>query len=162
MRFTILSATIPLSRELRDSLREIHARFLEALANRVRAPGPERLARLVRRLVETASSQESEGAGGPAAGQRDAAPASGANSRELLAARAHFFLATDVAKLWLPGLEAAAACDLPSRRELSVLDLHAGLGTATAGIMLLLAASGYKGRVRSVLTEHDPASAGIA
>jgi len=146
MRLPIQSASLPLSGELKEALRKVHAAFLEALAVAVRAPAPEKLARLVRELTGKGD------AGDDPDPERAAPPRL---TREHLSARAHFFLATDVAKLWLPGTEALAVCDLLSRKEISILDLHAGLGTATAGIALLLAASGFRGRMNATLVHED-------
>lgn len=128
---------------MRDSLHATHRAFVEALEKRVKAPGPERLARLVRELSTRGEGPEP-------------------STREHLAARAHFFLTTDVAKLWQPGLEAVSACELLSRKEISVLDLHAGLGTATAGMALLLAAVGFRGRLKATLSETDSTLSGMA
>jgi ribosomal protein RSM22 (predicted rRNA methylase) len=88
----------------------------------------------------------------------------GIAAARLLPARLGFSFARDVPK------GAAAAAELihagrlaiPADRPLSVLDLGAGLGATTWGLVRALAAAGQGGEVSAVLVDHDSSALAVA
>lgn len=144
MRFQIESARIPFPRPIWDELVQLHLCFLEAFARLKPPPSPEKLARQAAHLSLI---------------YNDLSPEISYNRPEHAEARLHFFMPTDIPKIWGPVNELAKLLDLRERTDLSVLDLGAGAGTASVGIILLLAALGYKGKLNLTLVEPDKAVA---
>jgi hypothetical protein len=142
MRPTITAARPPFSRELYDLLREHHARFDEVFHRLLPAPNPERLARQARQLSEI---------------YNHLAPQNPYGRPELADARLHFFMPTDIAKVWGPLVELLPALDPASLKRLSILDLGGGTGTGTVAASMALAAAGFRGQAESVIVEPDAA-----
>jgi SAM-dependent methyltransferase len=77
--------------------------------------------------------------------------------RALLDARRHFFMPTDLPKVWIPLAEHLVVNPgLLQKPRISVLDLGAGAGACASGLLLYLGACGYKGTVQLRLDEPDP------
>lgn len=80
--------------------------------------------------------------------------------KDQLQARLHFYLPTDIPKLWLPLFEALEATGLQERKRLEILDLGAGAGTASIGASLVLQQRGFAGALQFDLVEPDRLLAG--
>ncbi|HEU4409854.1 MAG TPA: thiamine phosphate synthase [Polyangiaceae bacterium] len=125
---------------------------LAALAAARGFPGPgepKRLGPLVRRLSELYNA--------------GAAPA-GAERGRLLAARLGFSFARDVPKAAAAVAELVLSGSLgfAPGEPLRVLDLGAGLGAATWGVVRALAAAGLEGRVEATLVDADAEALALA
>ncbi|HVV87097.1 MAG TPA: small ribosomal subunit Rsm22 family protein [Kofleriaceae bacterium] len=96
-----------------------------------------------------------------------AVPIAGRAAAADLAARALFFTIADVAKPWLPLGELADGL-LPAPEgflagdELRLLDVGAGCGAMTLGVLAFLAARDRPPRVRATLIDRDAAALAIA
>jgi len=128
-------------------LADLHGAFVDALQRRVPPPAPERLARDAGVVSAIYNSFLDE----RAAGRPD-----------LSDARLHYFMPTDLAKTWLPFGELAGALELDRRKMISILDLGAGTGTASIGLMLMLSRLGFAGKVSLTLVEPDRTVARLA
>lgn len=125
---------------------------LAALAASRGFPGPgepKRLGPLVRRLSEVYNA--------------GAAPA-GPERGRLLAARLGFSFARDVPKAAaaVAELVLSGALAFESGEPLRLLDLGAGLGAATWGVVRALAAAGLEGRVEATLVDADAEALALA
>jgi SAM-dependent methyltransferase len=96
--------------------------------------------------------------------QLSAAYNAGARAPEQLAARLGFSFARDVPKAAgaVRELVATGALALQRGRALRVLDLGAGLGAATWGLVRALDAAGQSGRVHARLVDDEPAALALA
>lgn len=147
MRRTILSATPPLYHDHWAELSELHREFVGALQRRVPPPTAERLARdagIVSAIYNSFIDERSQ------------------NRPDLSAARLHYFMPTDLTKIWLPVGELADSLDLHRRKMLSILDLGAGTGTASIGLVMLLSKLGFQGKLSLTLVEPDRTVARLA
>lgn len=72
-----------------------------------------------------------------------------------LAARLRFFLPRDLYKLWSPLSELWTLAKLPRREPLRVLDLGAGLGTSTLGVLSFAAHVGAAAKVEVTACDRD-------
>ena len=147
MRCTIQSASPPLYQGHWTDLADLHRAFVDALQLLVPPPPPERLARdagVVSAIYNSFLDEQ-------AAGRPD-----------LSDARLHYFMPTDLAKIWLPFGELAGALELPRRKMISILDLGAGTGTASIGLVMLLAKLGFEGKLSLTLVEPDRTVARLA
>ncbi|MBM4372811.1 MAG: hypothetical protein FJ098_14250, partial [Deltaproteobacteria bacterium] len=135
---------VPLSEEQKNPLKEAFHGFLDAwhAAEDHPAPAATVLVEAVRRLSEIYTARREE---------------SPFRNRRLLQARLHFFMPTDIPKIWLPlGELMARRPELLERPVLRLLDLGAGAGTASLGALVLLKVLGYRGTVRITAVEPDP------
>jgi len=147
MRRTILSATPPLYLDHWDDLAAMHRAFVDALQRRAPPPPPERLARdagVVSAIYNSFIDERS------------------ANRPDLSDARLHYFMPTDLTKIWLPFGELASAVGVQRRKMLSILDLGAGTGTASIGLVMLLSKLGFQGKLSLTLVEPDRTVARLA
>ncbi len=142
MRPTIKSAIPPISIELYDELRSLHGRFMEVFSRHNPPPHPEPLAKQARKLSEVYNRL---------------APGRPYGRPELADARLHFFMPTDIVKLWGPLLELFATLPLQGRKHLSILDLGGGTGTGCVSAAMVLSALGFEGRVEFTVVEPDNA-----
>ncbi len=142
MRPTIQTAVPPISTQTYDELRLLHGQFMEVFTRLVPPPHPVRLATQARRLSEV---------------YNHLAPGNPYGRPELADARLHFFMPTDIVKLWGPLLELAATLPMPGRKHLSILDLGGGTGTGCVSAAMVLAALGFTGRVDFTVVEPDTA-----
>jgi hypothetical protein len=142
MRPTIKSAKPPITVETYDELRTLHAKFMEVFTRHVPPPHADRLATQAKRLSEV---------------YNQLAPGRPYGRPELADARLHFFMPTDIVKLWGPLLELMATLPLANRKQLSILDLGGGTGTGCVSAALVLAALGFEGRVEFTVVEPDNA-----
>lgn len=107
---------------------------------------PEKLGRAVREVSNIYNRLVHK----PAAGRRD-----------LALARLHFFMPTDLPKVWLPLGELLPHMELDKRKELWLLDLGGGAGTVTAGLVLLLELMGFAGTLNVTQVEPDGVVGGL-
>jgi len=141
MRFPIEQAVLPFHIRHWSVLCAAHERFTQALARLRKPPSPEQTAAQVKKLSLIYNSLS---------------PASPYNRPELVDARLHFFMPSDIVKVWGPMGEVVELAVF-SKREISVLDLGCGAGTASVGLAMVLAAAGFAGTVSFTLVEPDPA-----
>lgn len=84
------------------------------------------------------------------------------STKESLSARLSFSLPRDAPKSMMALRELCATRAIPQRRPLRVLDLGAGLGATTAGLLLALERWGIEGAVDAVLVDEDESALAIA
>lgn len=77
------------------------------------------------------------------------------NARELLSARLHFSFVRDVPKSALALAELGPLELLPREGRITVLDLGAGLGATSYGVLLCLMQHGFRGAVEITLVDDD-------
>ncbi len=142
MRPTIKSAKPPITVETYDELRTLHGQFMEIFSRHVPPPHAERLATQAKRLSEV---------------YNQLSPGRPYGRPELADARLHFFMPTDIAKLWGPLLELLATLPLAGRKRLSILDLGGGTGTGCVSAAMVLSALGFEGQVEFTVVEPDGA-----
>lgn len=142
MRPVIQSAQLPLSADLREKLTDLHGVFEKTFQQLVSPPGPEPLARQARHLSQIYNNLSPENPYGRA---------------ELAEARLHFFMPTDIVKVWGPTAEVMPALLEGKSGHMDILDLGCGTGTASLGLAMMLAACGYHQEVRFTLVEPDSA-----
>lgn len=130
------------------ALEEAWVPVLDAVLSELRAPKLADTARLAPKLVALSKAYNAGVAGQEAARSSDAIP---------LEARVAFSFARDVPKAAgaVRELVASGALALPADRPLRILDLGAGLGAMTWGIVRALAASGARGEVTSLMVDED-------
>jgi ribosomal protein RSM22 (predicted rRNA methylase) len=90
------------------------------------------------------------------------APMAAADRVRDLAARALFFTVADAAKIGVPLAELAGRGLLPGAATLRVLDVGAGCGAMTLGLVTWLAASAWPGRLEVELVDRDALALAIA
>jgi len=127
---------------MREKLVELHRDFEKAFHGIMRPPGPEPLARQARHLSLI---------------YNDLSPENPYGRPELAEARLHFFMPTDIVKIWGPAAEVLPQLMERNDRKLDGLDLGCGTGTASIGLAMMLAAGNYQGDVRFTLVEPDGA-----
>ena len=139
----------PFARPLEDAWRPV----LEAVLRRLGAPGLDDVGRLAPRLAEL-SRAYNEGRAGDAP-DRGPTP---------LEARVAFSFARDVPKggAAVAELVAAGVLKVPEDRPLRILDLGAGLGAMTWGVVRALAAAGAKGSIEALLVDSDESALAAA
>lgn len=147
MRIEIRQAFLPEYLQYWTELTELHRQFTRQLEQQSRIGSPEKLALAVREVSDIYNRLLHR----PASGRRD-----------LACARLQFFLPTDLPKVWLPLAELLPHMELDKRRELSVLDLGAGAGTVTAGLVFLLQQMGFAGTVNVTQVEPDSVVGNLA
>jgi hypothetical protein len=116
--------------------------FEEALHSRERFGSAERLALQARALWDRSAGRINEAA---------------AARRDLAQAALHFYVPTDMVKVWLPLSEVPDVLPSRPRRPLRVLDVGSGWGAAALGAALFLERSGFGGEVALTLAESDAA-----
>ena len=147
MRIEIRQAFLPEYLRYWTQLTDLHRQFTRQLEQQSRIGSPEKLALAVREVSDIYNRLLHR----PASGRRD-----------LACARLQFFLPTDLPKVWLPLAELLPHMELDKRQELSVLDLGAGAGTVTAGLVFLLQQMGFAGTVNVTQVEPDSVVGNLA
>jgi len=137
--------------------------FEEALHLREKFGSAERLAKQVRELHDIYCSRAEAGAGSRrvALGSPLVWEPCGRGTSHA-SALLHFFLPTEMVKVWLPLSEALDGMPGLGRRPLRVLDLGASDGAAAIGALLMLEEAGAKGPVELVMAGTDPVAAHVS
>ncbi len=131
---------------LLESLEDPWRPVIDAVLRRLRAPSLEDVARLAPRVAELSRAYNQ----GRAGDSPDRGPLP-------LEARVAFSFARDVPKgaAAVAELVAAGVLRVPEDRPLRILDLGAGLGAITWGVVRALAEAGAKGAVEALLVDSD-------
>ncbi len=140
MQFRISRYKTGIPKERRQELEDLHRQFCETLETIEPSPHPDRVAK---QAVEISDIYN---------GIYDAPSF---ERKDLADARLHFFLPTDMPKVWLPLEEAFNLVDLSDRKRLTIADLGAGAGTASAATAMYLHNRGFKGEAIYTLVEPD-------